>query len=67
MLPTLEQTSLVVYYEIAQKLFEDAPLPKKVCQKAYSGKSKRVQKMLEEKLLAELKQELEVEKQAMSA
>ena len=66
-LPTLEQTSLHVYYEVAQKFFEDATLPKNLFQKTYSGSSKRVQKMLEEKLLSELKNSLEAEKRAISA
>jgi hypothetical protein len=66
-LPTLESTSIAVYYDLAQRFFEDAPLPKKVFQKTYSGASKRVQQMMEKKLLVELRQELEQEKRAISA
>ena len=53
-LDTLGGDSKEIYMRVAQQMFEDAPLPKKLFQKAYVGASSRIKKKMEEKLLAEL-------------
>jgi CheY-like chemotaxis protein len=53
-LDTLGGDSKEIYMRVAQQMFEEAPLPKKLFQKAYVGASSRIKKKMEEKLLAEL-------------
>lgn len=51
----LEGESKETYMGLAIKMFEDAPLPKKLFQqKSYAGASARVRKKMEQKLLEEL-------------
>lgn len=55
---TLEPASKELYYKLAVDLFSEAPFPKKIYQKSYSGASKRVKEKMEKKLLAELEKDL---------
>jgi response regulator RpfG family c-di-GMP phosphodiesterase len=60
----LEGESLGVYYDLAVETFSEAPFPKKIYQKSYSGASKRVRERMEKKLLAELEKDLDEEEGA---
>ncbi len=55
---TLEKDSKQLYYNIAIEKFSNAPFPKKMYQKNYSGASKRVKERMEKKLLAKLEEGL---------
>jgi DNA-binding NarL/FixJ family response regulator len=57
----LEGESLGVYYGIAVETFSEAPFPKQIYQKSYSGASKRVRERMEKKLLEELEKDLKDE------
>ena len=58
-LNTLEGTSKELYMNLAVELFSEAPFPKNIYQKSYSGASKRVKEKMEKKLLAELEKDME--------
>ena len=55
----LEGESLAIYYDLAVSTFSEAPFPKQIYQKSYSGASKRVRERMEKKLLEELEKDVE--------
>ncbi len=66
-LTRLEGDSINTYYEVAIKMFEEAPLPTKIVQtqKKYGGASSRVKKKLGDKVAAELEKDAASKKAAI--
>ena len=65
-LQTLEGESLNTYFELALKMFEEAPVPPVQQTKLYSGASKRMREREEAKLLAKLQKDIETKKLEVS-
>ncbi len=65
---TLEGDSKDLYFELAIKMFEEAPLPKTMFQnKKYAGASSRVKRLAEKKVMAELEKKGIVDKEDIAA